>query len=34
VTISGTAGSYFNHFDRDSSRYDGGTTVAIAEPST
>ena len=32
VTVEGARGNYFNHFDRDSRRYDAGLTLAIATP--
>src|SRR5262249_21304186 len=33
VTVSGIRNNYFNHFDRDSRRYDASATLAIAMPS-
>jgi carboxypeptidase family protein/TonB-dependent receptor-like protein len=32
ITVSGTRQNYFNHFDRQSTRYEGGSTLAIALP--
>lgn len=32
VTVSGVRGRYFNHFDRDSTRYDAASTLAVALP--
>jgi hypothetical protein len=32
VTVSGTRNNYFNHFDRNSQRYDASGTLAIAVP--
>ncbi len=32
LTVSGARGTYFNRFDRDSTRYDAGSTLAVAIP--
>jgi carboxypeptidase family protein/TonB-dependent receptor-like protein len=32
VGVTGVSGNYFNHFDRDSTRYDASGTLAIAVP--
>jgi hypothetical protein len=32
ITVSGTRNNYFNHFDRDSRRYDASGTLAVVAP--